>query len=243
MARDFRGRPLVILTGAGISAESGLDTFRDPDGIWSRYDLRDVATPEGFEADPDLVHGFYNARRAESATAEPNPAHLALARLEGAWTGPFLLITQNIDRLHEAAGSEKLLHMHGELDKAWCTHCDSRHPWTGDLGRTSVCPACGAAGHMRPDIVWFGEVPYGMETIFEALSEAALFLAIGTSGWVYPAAGFVAEARRAGAFTVEINLQSSDEAESRFERRIEGKASLAVPAFVDELLAGATLEA
>lgn len=231
-------RSIVVLTGAGISAESGLQTFRDPDGIWARHDIRQIATPEGFEEDPVLVHSFYNSQRRQSAVAAPNAAHLALARLEAAWHGRFLLVTQNIDGLHEKAGSRQLLHMHGQLDQAYCLHCHGRHHWSGDLAIDSECPTCHAVGGLRPDIVWFGEMPYGMREIYQALGEADLFLSIGTSGTVYPAADFVRQARSAGAYTVELNLEASRAGSGLFCDEIEGRASETVPTFVDEIIAG-----
>lgn len=226
---------IVILTGAGLSAESGLATFRDPDGVWSKYDYREVATPEGFARNPALVHEFYNARRRALRTVAPNPAHLALARLEREHAGAVLTITQNVDNLHEAAGSERLIHMHGELLKALCAGCGARHAWHDDLSTAVRCPACGESGGMRPDVVWFGEMPYQMERIYEALSQADLFVSIGTSGHVYPAAGFVAEASAAGAATVELNLEPSQGA-SLFAEAIRGRASEIVPAYVARLL-------
>lgn len=229
---------IVVLTGAGISQESGLDTFRDAGGIWSRYDIDDVATPEGFRRDPALVHHFYNEQRREAAIAVPNAAHTALAELEAAWPGRFLLVTQNIDGLHEKAGSRALVHMHGELDKFLCEACGKRGPWVGDMTTASVCPLCGRSGTLRPDIVWFGEMPYFMPEIYRALGEADLFLSIGTSGTVYPAADFVRAARQAGAVTVELNLEASRRGHGLFELEIEGKASDIVPVFVRELLAG-----
>ncbi|MCX8998070.1 NAD-dependent deacylase [Rhizobiaceae bacterium BDR2-2] len=232
--QQFRERNIVILTGAGISAESGLDTFRDPDGIWARYDYRRVATPEGFAENPALVHEFYNMRRRETAARAPNAAHLALARLEREWPGGFLLVTQNIDSLHEKAGSSRLRHMHGTLDGALCAGCGARFAQDGDMGTDTVCPSCMQAGQVRPDVVWFGEMPYFMEEIFDALSSADLFISIGTSGTVYPAAGFVREAREAGAWTVELNLEASG---GFFDSVIEGRATETVPDFVDRLLA------
>jgi NAD-dependent deacetylase len=229
---------IVILTGAGISAESGISTFRDPDGVWAKYDVEDVATPQGFAKNPKLVHDFYNMRRAGLVTVKPNAAHLALARLEREHTGDVCIITQNVDNLHEAAGSKNVIHMHGELAKAWCTACDQRHPWTADLGAATVCPECKATGRMRPDVVWFGEVPYAMEQIGDLLFEAKLFLSIGTSGNVYPAANFVNATRRNGARTVELNLEPSEGASS-FHEAVHGPASKIVPAFVDTLLGGA----
>lgn len=230
---------IVILTGAGLSAESGLATFRDKDGIWAKYDYREVATPEGFVKNPRLVHDFYNLRRADHAGVKPNAAHRALARLEAEYArrrlGTVHIVTQNIDALHEAAGSKALIHMHGELLKAWCLSCDVRHPWTSSLGLDSVCPSCADRGMLRPDVVWFGEMPYQMERIGELLEEADLFVSIGTSGNVYPAAGFVAEARRGGAHTVELNLEPS-EGVSLFAEAIHGPATKVVPAYVEGLL-------
>lgn len=226
---------IVILTGAGLSAESGLSTFRDKDGIWAKYDYREVATPEGFRANPVLVHDFYNQRRRALADVQPNAAHLALARLEREHAGGVTIVTQNIDALHEAAGSQHLIHMHGELMKALCAHCGERHAWGGDLGLDTACPTCGRVGGMRPDVVWFGEMPYQMERIYRALTAADLFISIGTSGNVYPAAGFVAEARSAGAHTVELNLEPSEGA-SVFAEAHYGPATQIVPAFVDTLL-------
>src|SRR6185369_10039187 len=221
---------IVILTGAGISAESGVATFRDKDGIWAKVDYRDVATPEGFARDPTKVHEFYNTRRRGMAAVKPNAAHLALARLEHEFTGEFLLVTQNIDDLHEQAGSRKLIHMHGELGTALCAGCGARREWRGDLSVEVRCDACGRAGGMRPDVVWFGEFPYRMDEIGEALSRCDLFVSIGTSGTVYPAAGFVADARAAGAETVELNLEPS-EGRSLFSERRYGLATEIVPAF------------
>lgn len=229
---------IVVLTGAGISQESGLDTFRDAGGIWARYDIDDVATPEGFRRNPPLVHDFYNIQRGEAAAAIPNPAHSALAELEQAWLGRFLLITQNIDGLHEKAGSKALFHMHGTLDGFLCEACGRRGPWSGDMSTASACPLCGNSGALRPDIVWFGETPYFMPDIYRALGEADVFLSIGTSGTVYPAADFVREARQAGALTVELNLEASRKGHGLFDLEIEGKASDVVPAFVDDLLKG-----
>lgn len=231
--QQFGERNIVILTGAGISAESGLDTFRDPGGIWAKYDYRRVATPEGFRDDPALVHEFYNMRRREAAGREPNAAHRALARLEREWPGGFLLVTQNIDALHEKAGSSKLLHMHGTLNGALCAACGTRFSHDGDMDTAMRCPQCDVKGRVRPDVVWFGEMPYFMEEITEVLSEADLFVSIGTSGTVYPAAGFVMEAKEAGAWTVELNLEASG---GLFDTIIEGRASETVPDFVERLL-------
>ncbi|CAM5569843.1 NAD-dependent deacylase [Mycolicibacterium aubagnense] len=229
-------KSIVILTGAGVSAESGVDTFRDKDGIWSKVDYRDVATPEGFIRDAARVHEFYNQRRRGMANVEPNAAHAALARLERAFSGSVLLITQNIDDLHERAGSTNLIHMHGELGKALCQACEQRSPWPKDMSALSQCPACGAVGYLRPDVVWFGEMPYQMDRIYAALADCDLFVSIGTSGNVYPAAGFVEEARLNGAHTIELNLEPSD-GHSSFNEAILGKATDIVPAFVDRMLA------
>jgi NAD-dependent deacetylase len=225
---------LVILTGAGISAESGLRTFRAADGLWEDHRVQDVATPEAFHRDPALVYRFYNERRRSLATVQPNAAHLALARLEREWPGELLLVTQNVDDLHDRAGSQKLLHMHGDLLKARCLACGAVHAWPGDLDHDSRCPDCGR-GSVRPHIVWFGELPLGMDRIYRALDRCDLFLAIGTSGHVYPAAGFVA-AVGPRARTVELNLEPSLVA-SAFSEARTGKATELVPAFVDELLA------
>jgi NAD-dependent deacetylase len=232
---DFRH--IVILTGAGLSAESGLATFRDKDGIWAKHDYREVATAEGFRANPALVHDFYNQRRRGHAGVKPNAAHLALARLEREHQGEVVVITQNIDTLHEAAGTRNLIHMHGELLKALCALCGVSHAWTDDLSLESQCPACGSKGGLRPDVVWFGEMPYLMDRIFEHLTRADLFLSIGTSGNVYPAAGFVAVARGNGAHTVELNLEPSEGA-SLFAEAVHGPATEVVPAYVEKLLAG-----
>ncbi|SMH56162.1 Sir2 family NAD+-dependent deacetylase [Azospirillum agricola] len=229
---------IVILTGAGISKESGLDTFRCAGGIWSQVDLEDVATPQGFARDPDLVHRFYNDRRRglHDPAIRPNAAHVALAGLERRWKGSVLIVTQNIDDLHERAGSTRLLHMHGELLKAFCQHCRTVVDCHGDLSVHDHCLTCGRKGGMRPDVVWFGEMPYHMERIQQALADCDLFVSIGTSGNVYPAAGFVAEARAGGAHTVELNLEPSEGA-SHFHGAVHGPATEVVPAFVRDLLA------
>lgn len=233
-----KDRPIVVLTGAGISKESGLDTFRCADGIWAKVRLEDVATPEGFLRDPELVHDFYNARRRTLRVPDiqPNAAHLALAKLEREWPGGVTIVTQNIDDLHERAGSTRLIHMHGELLRARCVHCGDPFPWTGDLGLADICPDCGRAGLLRPHVVWFGEIPLEMERIADLLDECALFVSIGTSGNVYPAAGFVAAVRHAGrAHTLELNLEASEGA-SLFAEARYGRATEIVPRFVDELL-------
>jgi NAD-dependent deacetylase len=225
---------IVILTGAGISAESGLATFRGPDGLWEGHRVEDVATPEAFARDPALVHAFYDARRARLATVEPNAAHKALTRLDAEWPGELLLVTQNVDDLHERAGSRRLLHMHGEVRKGWCLDCGERFPWDGPMAGGS-CPVCRAEGQVRPDIVWFGEMPYEMDRIEEALRRCDLFVSIGTSGAVYPAAGFVQTARYCGANTLEMNLEPSIGSMLFDESRI-GKAGALVPAWVEEIL-------
>jgi len=229
---------VVVLTGAGISKESGLDTFRDADGIWAKVRIEDVATPEGFNRDPAQVHAFYNARRRNLGDVQPNPAHLALARLEREWPGGVLVVTQNIDDLHERAGTTHLIHMHGELNKVRCMDCGNPFAWEDDLDLSHACPDCGRQGYLRPHVVWFGEVPLEMETIGHALADCALFVSIGTSGNVYPAAGFVRMVRRQGsAHTIELNLEPSQGATAFAETRY-GRASDLVPAFVDELLCG-----
>jgi len=233
---------IVILTGAGISKESGLDTFRDSDGIWSKVRIGDVATPEAFARDPDKVHAFYNMRRALNRTRKvaPNEAHAALARLEASWPGEVLIVTQNVDTLHEQAGSKGLLHMHGVHSKARCNHCQNVVDWTGDMSTADECAGCRKAGGMRPHVVWFGEMPLEMDRIGWALSNCDLFISIGTSGNVYPAAGFVAVIRRnGGAHTVELNLEPSAGA-SLFEESHYGPASRIVPAYVEGLLASLT---
>ena len=232
-------RNIVILTGAGISRESGLETFRDPDGIWATVRVEDVATPEAFARDPERVLAFYNMRRRKLTAGDilPNAAHRALARLEADWPGEFLLVTQNVDDLHERAGSRKLVHMHGESLKARCLACEAVAPWREDLDRASRCAACGETGRLRPNVVWFGEIPQGTDRIAEALGVADLFVSIGTSGNVYPAAGFVLEARARGARTVELNLEPSEGA-SLFDETLYGKATELVPPFVERLVAG-----
>ena len=228
-------RNIVILTGAGISAESGLATFRGPDGLWEGHRVEDVATPEAFRRDPELVQAFYDARRARLSEVEPNAAHRALARLDSEWPGDLLIVTQNVDDLHERAGARRLLHMHGELRSAWCLACEARLPWEDELSSGPACPACGEGGRLRPDIVWFGEMPYEMERIDRALLDADLFVSIGTSGAVYPAAGFVQTARYAGARTLEINLEPSL-GSVWFEEVRTGPAGVLVPAWVEEVL-------
>lgn len=229
---------VVVLTGAGISRESGLDTFRDADGIWSRVRLEDVATPEAYARDPETVLDFYNARRRSllAADVRPNPAHEALARLEAEHPGGVLVVTQNIDDLHERAGQRNLIHMHGELLKARCTACRNVEPWTGDLTLEESCHACGTVGRLRPHVVWFGEMPFQMDVIHQALERCAVFVSIGTSGAVYPAAGFVEHVRALGrAHTFEANIEPTEGA-SAFEEGLYGPAGETVPALVDRLL-------
>ena len=254
-------RNIVILTGAGVSAESGLATFRGPDGLWEGHRVEDVCTPEAFARDPALVHAFYDARRAKLGTVEPNAAHQALARLDAEWPGELLLVTQNVDDLHERAGSKRLLHMHGELARGWCLACDERFAWAGPMrpsraqvepveGERShfdqlnvsaketinICPTCRTEGQVRPDIVWFGEMPYDMERIEDALRSCDLFVSVGTSGAVYPAAGFVQTARYCGAKTLEMNLEPSL-GSVYFDESRTGKAGELVPEWVAEVLA------
>lgn len=228
---------VVVLTGAGISAESGIRTFRAADGLWEEHRVEDVATPEGFVRDQALVQGFYNARRRQLQQPDiaPNPAHLALARLEEALGDRFVLVTQNIDNLHERAGSRRIIHMHGELLKVRCSWSGQVLEWTGDVAVDDRCHCCQFPAPLRPHVVWFGEMPLGMDEIYSALATADIFIAIGTSGHVYPAAGFVHEARLHGAHTVELNLEPS-QVGSEFEEKHYGLASQVVPAFVDKLL-------
>jgi NAD-dependent deacetylase len=226
---------VVVLTGAGISAESGVPTFRDADGLWEGHHPEDVATPEAFEADRVMVQRFYDERRASLARVRPNAAHAALARLEEHLGDDLLLVTQNIDDLHERAGSRRVLHMHGELRAAWCRSCDQRMPWLGTLVDEPPCPRCGVAA-LRPDVVWFGEMPYGMDEIHRALFTCELFVSIGTSGVVYPAAGFVDYAAAGGSDTLELNLERAANSDFRVSR--QGPATELVPAWVAELTAG-----
>jgi len=234
-------RKIVILTGAGISAESGVPTFRGPDGLWEGHRVEDVATPQAFRRDPVLVQRFYDARRAALARVAPNRAHLALARLDREWTGGLLIVTQNVDDLHDRAAvipdndrPPRLVHMHGELKSALCDRCGATRRWTGDL--TGAAP-CGCGGTLRPDIFWFGEMPYHMDRIDAAIADCALFVSIGTSGAVYPAAGFVDAARHAGARTLELNLDPSAGTQL-FDEARHGPAGRLVPAWVGEILTG-----
>lgn len=238
MVAMSKPRNIVILTGAGISAESGIDTFRGGGGLWEQHRVEDVATPEAFARDPELVLRFYDMRRAAIQTKQPNTAHNALARLDREWPkkagGEVLIVTQNVDDLHERGGALNVLHMHGEHLNAWCTACDERHRWTEALIHRPPCPACGMRA-LRPDVVWFGEVPYRMEEIYQAVAGADLFVSIGTSGAVYPAAGLVRTARDLGMQTLELNLERSQGSAWFHETRL-GAATEIVPAWVEELL-------
>jgi len=233
------GGSIVVLSGAGISAESGISTFRDPDGIWARYRAEDIATPEGFLRDPDRVRAFYNERRLQlvSRAVEPNHAHFALADLERRWEGAFLLVTQNIDDLHERAGSIKLIHMHGELLKVRCTRTGRVIESREEITATTPCQCCSQPGTLRPHVVWFGEIPFDLDRIIDALRLCDLFVSVGTSGQVYPAAAFSEVARRHGARTVELNLESTGSS-GRFDEVIHGQATIVVPEFVNRLLGG-----
>jgi len=228
---------IVILTGAGVSAESGIRTFRAADGLWEEHRIEDVATPEGFARDPELVHRFYNQRRQQLMTSEvaPNPAHYALAELEQRHSGNVLVVTQNIDDLHERAGQRNLIHMHGELLKVRCGVSGQIFPIRQDIRHDTVCACCGLTETLRPHVVWFGEMPLGMDEIYRALSECQLFIAVGTSGNVYPAAGFVRQARLAGAHTVELNLEPS-QVNWDFAEHHYGPASTVVPAYLQQFM-------
>ena len=232
-------KSIVVLTGAGISAESGIKTFRDSQGLWEDHPIEDVASPAGFARDPTLVHAFYNQRRRQllSPGLRENAAHRALGRLEQAFTGEFLLVTQNIDDLHERGGSRNIVHMHGEILKQRCVHCRSVHEVRGDLAISDVCPSCQTMGTLRPHIVWFGEIPFQMDKIETAVQRCDLFLSIGTSGSVYPAAGLVRLANQFGAMTMETNLEPSAQGSS-FRKAVYGRATEIVPRLVDQLLDG-----
>ncbi len=227
---------IVILTGAGISAESGVATFRDSNGLWENHRIEDVATPEAYVRNPQLVQDFYNARRRQVGTVHPNKAHEALVELEKNWKGSFLLVTQNVDDLHDRAGSKQLIHMHGELLKVRCTRCQTIWRHDTDVTLDMTCPSCKARGRVRPHIVWFGEMPLEMDRIEKALNQCDLFISIGTSGEVYPAAGFMQQARIAGARTIEINLKATT-LTRHFHETLEGPAGRVVPDVVKELLA------
>ncbi|MEL6375492.1 MAG: NAD-dependent deacylase [Pseudomonadota bacterium] len=230
-----RPRRIVILTGAGVSAESGVATFRDKGGVWSTVRIEDVATPQAFARDPSRVQAFYNGRRRDLGSVEPNAAHRALAQLQTDFDGEVMLITQNVDDLHERGGSSAVIHMHGALRSALCASCGAQVPWEGDLDGSERCGRCGAVGRLRPDVVWFGEMPYHMEAIEAALLRADLFVSIGTSGQVYPAAGFAALAAESGARTLELNLEPSAGA-LQFDGCVHAPATQSVRAFVDLLL-------
>lgn len=225
---------VVVLTGAGISAESGVPTFRDVDGLWEGHRVEDVATPEAYDLQPSVVQRFYDERRAALAAVDPNPAHVALARLEQALGDDLLVVTQNIDDLHERGGSTRVLHMHGELRSALCRSCGGRSRWEDELSGYPPCPRCGVT-ELRPDVVWFGEIPYEMDRIQDTLHRTDLFVSVGTSGAVYPAAGFVQYAARRGARTLELNLLPS-EGTHLFDESRHGPASVLVPAWVDEIV-------
>lgn len=230
MKRAAEFNRIVVLTGAGISAESGLKTFRDSNGLWEGHRVEDVATPEAFQRDPETVHRFYNTRRKQLLEeASPNNAHYALARFEQHFHGDFLLVTQNVDNLHEQAGSTSMCHMHGELLQSVCTHCGTVNICTEALTTLSPCASCDQVGTLRPNIVWFGEIPMGMDDIQHALGQADLFVSIGTSGNVYPAAGFVQMAKSYGAYAVELNLECT--ANPHFDLSIQGKATDIVTEF------------
>ena len=228
---------IVVLTGAGISAESGIKTFRDGNGLWENHPVEDVATPEGFNANPELVYRFYNERRAQLLSKEvtPNAAHYALSKLETRISDNFWIVTQNVDNLHERAGSKNVIHMHGELTSAKCPATDNAQNWVGDLNQEHICDCCEVANSLRPDIVWFGEVPYKMQKIETLLFNADLFVSIGTSGNVYPAAGFVNFANQCSAYTLELNLEPSV-GETQFAESKQGPASVLIPEFVNTCL-------
>ena len=229
---------IVVLTGAGISAESGVPTFRGADGLWEGHRIEDVATPEAYEADPDTVLTFYDLRRRALVSVSPNAAHRALARLEDAIGDDLLVVTQNVDDLHERAGTRNLVHMHGELRRALCAGCGARPEWDGDLIHRPPCPECGER-MLRPDVVWFGEMPYDLDRIEQAVVACDVFVSIGTSGAVYPAAGYAALASAFGARTVELNLEPSD-ALIPFDDARAGAATELVPAWVEEMIAART---
>ncbi|MDP1964336.1 MAG: NAD-dependent deacylase [Reyranella sp.] len=239
MHQDYFPPGIVVLTGAGISKESGIDTFRDPDGLWNRVNLEDVATLEGWHRDKKKVLDFYNEARGlfRAARVAPNAAHDALARLEAKYGGEVTVVTQNIDPLHEMAGSKNVIHMHGREGEARCMKCGTVFPSDADLSPESVCPKCGAVGELRPNIVWFGEQPMHLDEIYAALEKCGLFMAIGTSGQVYPAAGFVLHVRRrARVRTVELNLEPTEN-QTLFQEHIYGPATRIVPPYVERILA------
>ena len=228
-------KKIVILTGAGISAESGVPTFRDAGGLWEGHSVGDVATPAAFRRNPELVHRFYNQRRSDLKSRQPNPAHIAIAKLQQAYPDNVTLVTQNVDDLHERGGSPQILHLHGELRKIRCEFCLKPSDWFDDLSVHTTCPKCQRASFLRPHIVWFGEVPFGLEHIEQALENVEIFAAIGTSGLVYPAASFVDAASCNDAHTIEFNVKETT-ASARFDEIRTGPASLTVVEWVDELL-------
>ena len=230
---------IVVLTGAGISAESGIRTFRGSDGLWEGHRIEDVASPEGFTRDPKTVYRFYNDRRRQLVGPDirPNAAHLALAALEKKMGADFLLVTQNIDDLHFRVGNKNVLPMHGELRRARCVKCGGLPAWDDDFDAATACTACNTVGGLRPHVVWFGEMPLFMDEIYSALMSCDVFAAIGTSGHVYPAAGFVEIAGRAGAHTVEINLERS-QVHSAFDECIYGPATSVVTDWAQKILKG-----
>ncbi len=230
---------VVVLTGAGISAESGLKTFRDNNGLWENHSIQDVATPEGFRRNAELVYQFYNQRRRQllSPSVQPNKAHLALAKLEKSLGDNFTLITQNVDNLHQRAGNKNVLHMHGSLLSARCLASDKCWDIFTNLDNRNQCVCCQPASSMRPDIVWFGEMPKHISKIEELLNDADLFVSVGTSGTVYPAAGFVSQAIQHGAYSLELNLEPSS-GHNEFDEKHYGLASELVSQFVDKLLKG-----
>ncbi|MDG6894591.1 Sir2 family NAD+-dependent deacetylase [Volucribacter amazonae] len=228
---------VVVLTGAGISAESGIRTFRANDGLWENHRIEDVATPQAFQRNPQLVQNFYNQRRRQllSPEIQPNPAHFALAKLEQKIGDNLLIVTQNVDNLHERAGSKNLIHMHGELLKARCGGSGKVYSWQKDITEQDRCTCCHPPRELRPHIVWFGEMPLSMEKIYQSLAKCDYFISIGTSGNVYPAADFVREANLQGATSIELNLEKSQHY-TAFKRTIYGKASEIVPSFVEQFL-------
>jgi NAD-dependent deacetylase len=235
-----KDKTIVLLTGAGISAESGIKTFRDHGGLWENYDIMEVASPEGFSRNPELVLKFY-AQRFEALNepdVRPNPAHFALAKLQNEFAGKVILITQNVDNLHERAGSTDIIHMHGELTKMRCQNTGSIFEMSAELSVDSLCQCCQRPGQLRPHIVWFGEVPFYMDFIEQALSEADMFIAIGTSGQVYPAAMFVEIAKlNRRCKTIEINLDPAENSRA-FDEHHHGSASAIVPRIVESCLDG-----
>lgn len=227
---------IFVLTGAGISKESGLDTFRDQDGLWANHRVEDVATPDGFQKNPKLVHKFYNHRRAELKKVNPNAAHIALVKLETMWPGKVTIVTQNVDDLHERAGSKNIIHMHGRLKEGRCVETGKVYPWENDMDQSSICPCCNKKGNVRPNIVWFGELPVDLPLIFQALDKADYFLSIGTSGNVYPAGGFAQHVTMRGdSKLVEFNVEESEISHLFQDHRI-GPASKTVPLYILELM-------